>query len=48
VSSLLAGIAADRFGATAATIGVATISTLWAVWWWSWTWKLWRDGPTVM
>jgi len=42
VSSLLAGIAADRFGATAATIGVATISTLWAVWWWSWTWKLWR------
>ena len=42
VSSLLAGIAADRFSATAATIGVATISTLWAVWWWSWTWKLWR------
>jgi predicted MFS family arabinose efflux permease len=45
ISSLLAGIAADRFGATAATIGVASISVAWAVWWWSWTWKLWRGGP---
>lgn len=45
-SSLLAGLAADRFGATAATIGVATISTIWAVWWWSWTWKLWRRLPS--
>jgi MFS family permease len=44
ISSLLAGIAADRFGATAATIGVASISIAWAVWWWSWTWKLWRGG----
>jgi hypothetical protein len=41
ISSLLA-IAADRFGATAATIGVASICIVWAVWWWSWTWKLWR------
>src|SRR5207245_4268358 len=40
ISSLLAGIAADRFGATAATIGVASICVVWAVWWWSWTWKL--------
>jgi MFS family permease len=43
ISSLLAGITADRFGATAATIGVATISTVWAAWWWAWTWKLWRE-----
>jgi MFS family permease len=45
ISSLLAGIAADRFGPTAATIGVATISTMWAVWWWAWTWKLWKPTP---
>jgi MFS family permease len=45
ISALLAGIAADRFGPTAATIGVATVSTAWAVWWWAWTWKLWRPTP---
>ncbi len=42
ISSLLAGIAADRFGATAAAIGVASISTIWAAWWWAWSWRLWR------
>ena len=46
ISSLLAGIAADRFGATAATIGVASVSVAWAVWWWSWSWKLWRYGSS--
>ncbi|HEY6140578.1 MAG TPA: MFS transporter [Thermoanaerobaculia bacterium] len=46
ISSLLAGIAADRFGATAATIGVASVSVAWAVWWWSWTWTLWRYGSS--
>jgi MFS family permease len=45
LSSLLAGIAADHFGAAAATIGVASIATIWAVWWWAWTWKLWRPTP---
>ncbi|HEV2719995.1 MAG TPA: MFS transporter [Thermoanaerobaculia bacterium] len=45
ISSLLAGLAADRFGATAATIAVASISTLWAAWWWAWSWKLWRATP---
>jgi len=45
LSSLLAGIAADRFGATAATIVVASIATLFAVWWWAWTWKLWKPSP---
>jgi len=45
LSSLLAGLAADRFGATAATIGVASICTIWAAWWWAWSWKLWRATP---
>jgi MFS family permease len=45
ISSLLAGVAADRFGAPAATIGVASICLVWAAWWWSWTWKLWKHEP---
>ena len=42
ISSLAAGIAADRFGATVATIGVASVAILWAVVWGVVTWRLWR------
>ena len=42
VSSLIAGIASDHFGAAAATLGTAALSVVWAVFWGAWTWKLWR------
>ena len=42
ISSLGAGIASDRFGATAATIGVASIAILWGLVWGGWTWRLWK------
>ncbi|HXH38550.1 MAG TPA: MFS transporter [Thermoanaerobaculia bacterium] len=42
ISSLAAGIAADRFGATIATAAVASVCILWALFWSVWTWRLWR------
>ncbi|MBV8547091.1 MAG: MFS transporter, partial [Acidobacteria bacterium] len=42
ISSLGAGIVSDRFGATAATVGVASIAILWGLVWGGWTWRLWR------
>jgi len=42
VSSLAAGIASDRFGPTAATVGVASFAILWGLVWGAWTWRLWR------
>ena len=42
VSSLGAGMASDRFGPFAATVGAATLSLLFAVVWAAWTWRLWR------
>jgi len=42
ISSLLAGIASDRFGPMIATVGTASISVLWALFWGAWTWRLWR------
>jgi MFS family permease len=42
ISSLAAGIAADRFGATVATVAVASVCILWALFWSVWTWRLWR------
>ena len=42
ISSLLAGILADHFGATTATISTASLSVLWALVWGAWTWRLWR------
>lgn len=42
LSSLAAGIASDRFGPSAATIGVASVAILWAVAWGAATWRLWR------
>jgi len=42
MSYLGAGIASDRFGATVATIGVASLAILWAIVWAAATWRLWR------
>ena len=42
ISSVVAGITADRFGATAATVAVAAVAILWSLFWGAWTWRLWR------
>ena len=42
ISSIIAGLAADRFGAVPATIGVASMALLFSVVWGAWTWRLWR------
>ncbi|HEX9164066.1 MAG TPA: MFS transporter [Thermoanaerobaculia bacterium] len=42
VSSLAAGLAADRFGAVPATIGTASAALLFALIWGAATWRLWR------
>lgn len=42
ISSLVAGMLSDRVGPTIATIGVASVCVAWAVFWGSWTWRLWR------
>ena len=42
ISSLAAGLLSDHFGATAATVTVASLSILWGLFWGAWTWKLWR------
>jgi MFS family permease len=48
LSGLGTGIAADRFGATAATLGAACVCLLFGLLWAAWTWRLWRgDGSKV-
>ena len=42
VSSLMAGIVADKFGPVIGTVGTASICVIWAVVWGAWTWRLWR------
>ncbi|HYC87886.1 MAG TPA: MFS transporter [Thermoanaerobaculia bacterium] len=42
LSGLGTGIAADRFGAPAATLGAACVCLIFGVIWAIWTWKLWR------
>ena len=42
ISSLLAGVAADRFGPAVATLATASLSVAWALLWGGWTWRLWR------
>lgn len=42
ISSLVAGVAADHFGAQKATIAIASLSILWAIFWAIWTWPLWK------
>ena len=44
LSSLVAGVAADRFGAVPATIGTASLALVFAVVWGALTWRLWRPG----
>ena len=44
LSSLFAGVAADRFGAVPATIGTASLALVFAVVWGALTWRLWRPG----
>lgn len=43
VSSLGAGIASDRFGPFAATVGTAAMALLFGIVWAAWTWRLWRS-----
>ncbi|HJQ36287.1 MAG TPA: MFS transporter [Thermoanaerobaculia bacterium] len=43
LSGLGAGIASDRFGPFAATVGTAALSLAFGVIWSWWTWKLWRN-----
>ena len=42
LSSLGAGILSDRFGPLIATVATASICVAWAIFWGSWTWKLWK------
>lgn len=42
LSSVAAGLLSDRFGAPAATAGIATVCVLWAVGWGVATWGMWR------
>ena len=48
MSGLGAGIAADRIGATKATLATASICLLFGLVWAAWTWKLWRVGPLAL
>lgn len=41
LSSLGAGIASDRFGPFAATVGTASMCIVFAIVWGAWTWRLW-------
>jgi MFS family permease len=43
ISSLLAGIASDRFGPVIATVGTASVCVIWAIVWGAWTWRLWSS-----
>jgi MFS family permease len=42
VSSIIAGVASDRFGPVPATIGTAAFALLFAIVWGTFTWRLWR------
>jgi MFS family permease len=45
LSSLGAGIASDHWGPVVATVGTASVASLWGVFWCVWTWKLWKPAP---
>lgn len=47
LSGLVAGIASDRFGATAATLGTASVCIAFGIVWAIATWRLWRADPRV-
>jgi MFS family permease len=42
ISSVVAGVIADRFGPMIGTVSIASICVLWAIVWGTWTWRLWR------
>lgn len=42
LSSIAAGVASDRFGPFAATVGTASMCIVFGIVWGAWTWKLWR------
>ncbi len=42
ISGLAAGMASDRFGPTAATVGTAAVCVVFGVTWAAMTWRLWR------
>ncbi|HET9425215.1 MAG TPA: MFS transporter [Gemmatimonadaceae bacterium] len=42
LSGLGAGVASDRFGATAATLATASVCIAFGIVWAAWTWRLWR------
>jgi len=44
ISSLIAGLAADQWGPTRATVAVASVCIVFALVWGSATWKLWRGS----
>lgn len=46
ISSLVAGVAADRFGTAQATAAIASLSIAWSLVWGFSTWRLWRSGDT--
>ncbi|HEX6087241.1 MAG TPA: MFS transporter, partial [Thermoanaerobaculia bacterium] len=48
LSGLGTGIAADRFGATAATLGAAVVCLCFGLVWAAWTWRLWRAAPLLL
>jgi MFS family permease len=45
ISGLSSGIASDRFGPTAATMGIASVCLLFGIGWAIATWKLWSANP---
>jgi MFS family permease len=42
LSSLAAGVLSDRSGPVIATVGISTLTLVWAIFWSIWTWRLWR------
>jgi MFS family permease len=42
ISSVLAGVLSDRLGPTTAAVGTASVCVAWAIFWGTWTWRLWR------
>jgi hypothetical protein len=47
ISSVAAGFISDRVGPLIATIGTASLSILWALFWAVWTWRLWQHNAPV-
>jgi hypothetical protein len=46
LSSLAAGLLSDRLGPVVATVGIASLTVAWALFWCGWTWRLWSSHPS--